>query len=85
MTKHTTRNEARRARLAGIVKAVALVLLAVLLLVTLSLTDAEEPPKEADRYAQFAAQARYYDVVERYGDLDGAVEAALVVYEKEGQ
>lgn len=77
-----TRCELRRAKLARTIKAVALALLLVVLLVTLSLTEADEPPKEIDRWAQFVAQERYYEALDLYGDVEGAVDAARAVYEK---
>lgn len=63
-------------------KAVALVLLAVVLLVALALTAADEPPKEIDRRAQFEAQQRYYEILDLYGDIEGAADAARAVFEK---
>lgn len=81
--KTMTRCEIRRARLERAIKAVALVLLLVVLLVTLSLTEADEPPMEVDRWAQFAAQERYYETLSLYGDTEGAVNAARAVFEKE--
>lgn len=64
------------------VSVVSALLAVVALLVVLSCPCAE-PPKETDRYAQFAAQEEYYRVMELYGDTEGAVEAARVVFEKE--
>lgn len=55
--------------------------LAVLLLTT-SITG-DEPPKETDRWAQYAAQEEYYRVVDLYGDAEGATDAARIVFERE--
>lgn len=55
--------------------------LAVLLLTT-SITEAE-PPKETDRWAQYAAQEEYYRVVDLYGDAKGAMDVARIVFERE--
>lgn len=78
-----TRCELRRAKLELAMKAVALVLLVAVLLVALALTAANEPPKEIDRRAQFEAQQRYYEILDLYGDVEGAVDAARAVFEKE--
>lgn len=85
MNRHLTRYEQRMARDTGIVRVVGLVVFAV---VTAALWwvvffDGAEPPKETDRRAQFAAQEEYYRVMDLYGDAEGAVEAARVVFEKE--
>lgn len=84
MNRHKTRYERRMARAVGITRAVGLVLCAALVAAlwwTVARTD--EPPKETDRWAQFAAQEEYYRVMELYGDADGATEAARVVFERE--
>lgn len=84
MNRHKTRYERRMARAVGITRTVGLVLCAALaaaLWWTAARTD--EPPKEIDRRAQFAAQEEYYRVVDLYGDAEGAVEAARVVFERE--
>lgn len=85
MNRHLTRYEQRMARDTGIVRIVGLVLLAA---VTAGLWwvvffDGAEPPKEVDRRAQFAAQERYYEVIDLYGDMEGAVDAARIVFERE--
>lgn len=41
---------------------------------------AGEAPTARERAAQFAAQERYYETLDLYGDVEGAVEAARVVY-----
>ena len=41
------------------------------------------PPTARERAAQFSAQERYYEVLDLYGDMEGAVEAARLVYEGE--
>lgn len=80
-----TRYEQRMARAVGITRAVGLVLLAAVTAVLwwVVFFDDAEPPKETDRYAQFAAQEEYYRVMDLYGDAEGAVEAARAVFEKE--
>lgn len=82
-----TRYEQRMARAVGITRAIGLVLLAAVTVVLwwVVFFDGAEPPKETDRYAQFAAQEEYYRVMELYGDTEGAVEAARVVFEREAQ
>ncbi len=85
MNRHLTRYEQRMARDTGIVRAVGLVLLAVVTAVLwwVVFFDGAEPPKETDRRAQFVAQEEYYRVMELYGDAEGATEAARVVFERE--
>lgn len=79
-----TRNEARRAKLAGAIKVIALAVLLVVLLVTLAITDEPtEQSSEAERWAQFKAQERYYEALDLYGDVEGAAEAARLVFERE--
>lgn len=79
-----TRYERRMARMTGAVRLLALAALLVVVLVMLSITEAE-PPKETDRWAQFAAQEEYYRVAELYGDTKGAVDAARIVFEREAE
>lgn len=58
-----------------------LVLAALALVLTAEALDpAPEPPSVQERAAQFAAQETYYDTLDRYGDLEGAVEVARMVY-----
>lgn len=79
-----TRYERRMARMVGITRTVGLVLCAALVAVLWwTAARTEEPPKETDRRAQFAAQERYYEVMDLYGDEEGAVEAAGIVFERE--
>lgn len=59
-----------------------LVLLA-LLLTAEALDPAPTPPTAQERAAQFAAQEAYYDTLDRYGDLEGAVEVARLVWEED--
>lgn len=77
-----TRYEQRMARMTGVVRLLALLTLLVVLVVTLSIAS-DEPPKETDRWAQYAAQEEYYRVMELYGDAEGAVDAARIVFERE--
>lgn len=79
-----TRYERRMARMTGVVRLLTLAALLVVLLVTLSITG-DEPPKETDHWAQYAAQEEYYRVVELYGDAEGAVDAARIVFEREAE
>lgn len=82
--RHMTRNEARRAKLAGAIKVIALAALLVVLLVTLAITDEPaEQSNEAERWAQFKAQEQYYETLDLYGDAEGAAEAARVAFERE--
>lgn len=59
-----------------------LLVMAVLLLVLTgeALSPAPEPPTARERAARFSAQDRYYEVMDLYGDLTGATEAARLVY-----
>lgn len=79
-----TRYEQRRDHLEAVVRMVAagviLVILA-LILVGAGMEPEVEPPSARERAAQFAAQERYYETVERYGDVAGAVETAKWVYD----
>lgn len=84
MNGNKTRYERRMARAVGITRAVGLVVCAVLVAVLWWMAaKTAEPPKEMDRRAQFAAQEEYYRVVDLYGDTEGAVEAARIVFERE--
>lgn len=77
-----TREEIRRDKLWAVVRAVGLALLALVLFWALRAAPPEtETPTAQERAAQFAGQARYYDVLDRYGDTVGAAEAARLVYE----
>lgn len=77
-----TRNERKRDRVESIARVVfGIIIAAVLLLILLGLANEPEPTPVEERYAAFAAQERYYDVLERYGDKEGAVEAAKLVWE----
>lgn len=59
-----------------------LVLAALVLVLTGEALDpAPEPPSAQERAARFAAQETYYDTLDRYGDLEGAVEVARLVWE----
>lgn len=86
-----TRAERERDRLWGWVRIAALAV--VLVLVALVLLGADDVPEEPDaqaRRARFVAQERYYRVLDTYGDVVGATQAAELVYrdlmeEVEGQ
>lgn len=61
-----------------------LVLAALALVLTGEALDpAPEPLSAQERATQFAAQEAYYDTLDRYGDLEGAVEVARMVWEGE--
>lgn len=84
MNRHKTRYERRMARMVGITRTVGVVVCAVLAAALWWMAArTDEPPKETDRRAQFAAQERYYEVMDLYGDAEGAVEAARIVFERE--
>lgn len=85
MDRNKTRYERRMARAVGITRTVGLVLCAALAAVLwwVVFFDGAKPPKETDRWAQFAAQEEYYRVMDLYGDAEGATEAARVVFERE--
>lgn len=70
-------------RYTSITRAIGLAVCAVLAAALWLMALTDEPPKETNRYAQFAAQEEYYRVMELYGDTEGAVEAARVVFERE--
>ena len=53
-----------------------------LVLIGAAMHPEPEPPAARERAAQFCAQERYYEVLDRYGDMEGAVEAARLVYEE---
>lgn len=61
------------------------IVVAVILLLVLTgeaLSPAPEPPTARELAARMAAQDEYYRVVDLYGDLVGATEAAKLVYEE---
>lgn len=77
-----TRDEIRRAWLWAVVRVVGLAVLGLVLLwAARSAPPETETPTAQERAAQFAGQARYYEVLDRYGDTVGAAEAARLVYE----
>lgn len=79
-----TKYERRMANAVGITRAVGLVLCAALVAALWWMAaKTAEPPKEIDRRAQFAAQEEYYRVMDMYGDTEGAVESARIVFERE--
>lgn len=84
MNRNKTRYERRMARAVGITRAISLALCAVLAAALWWMAaSTDEPPKEIDRRAQFAAQEEYYRVMDLYGDTEGATEAARIVFERE--
>lgn len=62
-----------------------LLLLAVLAIILTgeAMSPVPETPAARERAARFAAQERYYEAVGLYGDVEGAEEAARMVYEME--
>ncbi len=70
----------------GGVRLIALGLLLAVLLVTLAVTEvpeAEAPTDERERNARYQAQEAYYETLDLYGDVEGAVDAARIVFERE--
>lgn len=65
--------------------AVAIELLVLVALVVVLTAEAMAPVPEApdarERAARVTAQEAYYETLERYGDVEGAVEAARLVWE----
>ncbi len=83
MKQNKTRYEQRMSRGTGLIRLIGLALCAVLVLLLWCTVLSDDPPKEADRAARFAAQERYYEVIDLYGDMEGAVDAARIVFERE--
>lgn len=86
MERNKTRYERRMARGIGIARIVGIVVCAALTLfiyATVFLAKEPEAAPEVDYYARFAAQEEYYRVMDLYGDAEGAVEAARMVFERE--
>lgn len=62
------------------------ILLLVVFVLTLAATAMGPEPEEdgpVEYYARQQAGERYQEVLDRYGDLEGAAEAARLVYEME--
>ncbi len=78
-----TRAEQKRDRAWGWVRALGRIGLAVLvaLLVIGAEDDVPEPPSVEECRARFYAGQRYDEVVDRYGDVVGAAQAAELVYQ----
>lgn len=79
-----TREERRRERRMDLWAVLVWIVVAVILVLVLTaeaLDPAPEPPSDQERAAQFVAQETYYDTLDRYGDLEGAVEVARLVWE----
>ncbi len=78
-----TRAERERDRVWGWVRVLGMIGLAVLvaLLVIGAEDDVPEPPSVEECRARFYAGERYNEVVERYGDVVGATQAAELVYQ----
>lgn len=61
-----------------------LVLVVLAIILTAEVMHPVPPAPDArERASQFAAQEAYYETLERYGDVEGAVEAARTVFEEE--
>ncbi len=78
-----TRGERERDRVWGWVRLLGMIALAVLvaMLVIGAEDDVPEPPSVDEYRARFYAGERYNEVVDRYGDVVGAVQAAELVYQ----
>ncbi len=76
-----TRAERERDRVLGWVRVLGMIGLAVLVaLLVLGAQDVPEPPSVEECRARFYAGERYDEVVDRYGDVVGATQAAELVY-----
>ncbi len=77
-----TRAERERDRVWGWVRLLGMIALAVLvaLLVFGAEDGVPEPPSAEEYRARFYAGERYDEVVDRYGDVVGATQAAELVY-----
>lgn len=80
MNHNKTRYQRKRDRLAAVVRAVAgAIIVAIVALLLLGMSVREDSPVDAaqdERRARFAAQARYYEILDLYGDAEGAEDAA---------
>ncbi len=83
MKTRDNRTSAERDRVLGWVQALGMIALAVLvaLLVIGAEDGVPEPPSVEEYRARFYAGQRYDEVVDRYGDVVGAVQAAELVYQ----
>lgn len=79
-----TRNEQKRDRTWAWVRLLGLIALAVLvsLLVIGAEDDVPEPPSVDEYRARFYAGERYDEVLDFYGDVEGAKQSANLVYEE---
>ncbi len=75
--------ERERDRAWGWVRVLGMIVLAVLvaLLVIGAEDDVPEPPSVDEYRARYFAGRRYDEVMDRYGDVVGAVQAAELVYQ----
>ncbi len=78
-----TRAERERDRVLGWARVLVMIALAALvaLLVIGAEDDVPEPPSADECRARFYAGERYNEVVDRYGDVVGATQAADLVYQ----
>ncbi len=77
-----TRAERERDRVLGWVRVLGLIGLAVLVaLLVLGAQDVPEPASVEECRARYFAGQRYDEVVDRYGDVVGATQAAELVYQ----
>lgn len=83
MRDNRTRAERERDRVLGWARVLVMIALAVLvaLLVIGAEDDVPEPPSVEEYRARFWAGERYDEVVDRYGDVVGATQAAELVYQ----
>ncbi len=76
-----TRAERERDRAWGWVRLLGMIGLAVLVaLLVIGAEDVPEPPSVEEYRARYFAGKRYDEVVDRYGDVVGAAQAAELVY-----
>lgn len=82
MRDNRTRAERERDKIWAWVRVLGMIVLGVLvaLLVIGAEDDMPEPPSVEVYRARAAAQERYYEAVDRYGDVEGATQAAELVY-----
>ncbi len=78
-----TRAERERDRVWGWVRLLGMIGLAVLVaLLVIGAEDVPEPPSVEECRARCYAGERYNEVVDRYGDVVGATQAAELVYQE---
>lgn len=66
-----------------VIKTIGWIIIALVLIITLTSEPDVIPTSAKERAAQFKAQEKYDDVLGRYGDKDGAELSARLTYENE--